>query len=95
MQILGLMRALTYVGAPHGINTNMLAPYFSDTPILGAFKDVLGAEHPLTKTEDVRDVMLSLSVEDKVRGAVYLVDPTGVFRSTPKLSPFEFPQLKI
>lgn len=93
-KVLGFTRALAYVGAPHQINVNMIAPYFSATPLLSPLLDFLDG-HPLAKTEDVRDVMLSASVEQKVRGAVYLVDPSGIFRSTAKLSPMELPQLKL
>lgn len=71
-----------------------MAPYFANTPILGAMKDVLG-DHPLTKVEEVRDVLLHASTEKKRRGAVFLVDPSGTFVSTSKISPMELPQLKL
>ncbi|EJD37186.1 NAD(P)-binding protein [Auricularia subglabra TFB-10046 SS5] len=89
--VLGFARSLLYIAGRDGIGCSVIAPYFVDTAIMAAVKNMLENDR-LSKIEDVVDALVFASSAPKP-GLILLVDPDGVLAEKKRISPFALPRL--
>lgn len=73
--VLGLYRSLRSTSFVHGIRVSFIAPYFMDTPILGASARALLAGGPLGDPEDVIEAATRFASDPRIVGRALCVGP--------------------
>lgn len=76
--ILGMMRSQHFLASAYGIRINMIAPWFTDTPIIEIGARLLLAGLPLCKMSDVVNAIVYAATSPDAGGVALPVDPTGV-----------------
>ena len=73
--VLGLFRSLRATSFAHGVRVSFVAPYFVDTPMLGAAGRALLAGGPLGKPEDVVEAATRFVANPRIVGRALCVGP--------------------
>lgn len=73
--VVGLFRSLRGTSFTHGVRTNMLCPYFIDTPILNTGGRVLLAGSSMGKVEDVVEAATRYAADPCIVGRSVIVGP--------------------
>ena len=73
--VLGLYRSLRTTSFAHGIRTNIICPYFTDTPLLNTFARAVLAGSVIATSDDVAEAATRFTADPRVVGRAVMVGP--------------------